>query len=244
VPHGKVALGKLAGATVHGARILEIEGNFDAALRLVRELAERRPIALVNSVNPYRIEGQKTAAFELVRSLEGPPTAVLLPVGNAGNITAYWRGFTEYYKAGQIARRPRMIGVQAAGAAPLVHGQPVEDPQTLATAIRIGNPASWTGATTALQESEGSIHAVTDDDILAAYEFLATQEGLFAEPASVAPLAWLLKHGSSAGFTATDRVVCILTGHGLKDPDTALRSSGAATQVGGTLSALEAVLSA
>ncbi|HEY4001758.1 MAG TPA: threonine synthase, partial [Candidatus Xenobia bacterium] len=233
----------LAGATVHGARILAIEGNFDLALKMVRELSERHPIALVNSVNPYRIEGQKTAAFEVVQALKGrTPEMVVLPVGNAGNITAWWKGFTEYKAAGTITETPRMIGVQASGAAPLVRNQPVEDPQTLATAIRIGNPASWQGATTAVAESHGGFYAVTDEQILEAYRFLATREGLFAEPASCAPIAWLLGKDSRHVVKGGETIVCVLTGHGLKDPDTALRSAAAVQTIAATQEALDAVL--
>lgn len=224
VPEGRIAQGKLAQATVHGARIISIEGNFDAALRLVREVAKRYPIALVNSVNPYRIEGQKTAAFEIVDALGDAPDLLCIPVGNAGNITAYWRGFTEYYRLAKASRRPRMMGFQAAGAAPLVLGHPVADPQTVATAIRIGNPASWQGAVAARDESGGVIQAVTDDEILAAYRLLASEEGLFAEPASAAALAGLLKLARE-GYDLTDKtVVCVLTGSGLKDPATALEA--------------------
>jgi threonine synthase len=222
VPDGRIAQGKLAQATVHGAKIVAITGNFDDALRLVRIAAERYPIALVNSVNPDRIEGQKTAAFEIVDELGDAPDLLCIPVGNAGNITAYWRGFSEYYHLEKASRRPRMMGFQAAGAAPLVLGHPIEHPHTVATAIRIGNPASWQGAITARDESGGAIQAVSDEEILDAYRLLAQEEGLFAEPASVASLAGLCKLAREGYDLAGKTVVCVLTGSGLKDPQTAL----------------------
>lgn len=221
VPGGKVAAGKMAQAAAYGARIIEIDGNFDDALRAARVLTERHPVALVNSVNPHRIEGQKTAAYEICDVLGDAPEVLAIPVGNAGNITAYWRGFTECAERGLASRHPRMCGFQAAGAAPLVSGQPVANPQTIATAIRIGNPASWQTAIAARDESGGLIEAVTDDDILEAYRLLARREGLFVEPASAASVAGLLKLGR-AGRLRGGRAVAILTGHGLKDPDTAL----------------------
>jgi threonine synthase len=210
VPEGKIATGKLAQALMHGARVIALRGNFDEALRLVRELVERQPIALVNSVNEYRVEGQKTASFEVCDQLGEAPDALYIPVGNAGNITAYWRGFREYGVA------PLLHGFQASGAAPLVHGAPVEAPETVASAIRIGNPARWEEAMDAVTSSRGSIQAVTDDEILDAYSLLGAREGVFCEPASAASVAGLLKYGASG------RVVCVLTGHGLKDPQTAL----------------------
>jgi len=210
VPEGKIAAGKLAQALMHGARVIALRGNFDEALRLVRELTQRHPIALVNSVNPFRLEGQKTAAFELLEAL-GELDALCIPVGNAGNITAYWKGFRE------AGHAPRMLGFQAAGAAPLVHGAPVEKPETVASAIRIGNPARWEEAMAAMTESHGRIAAVTDEQILDAYRFLAAREGVFCEPASAASVAGLLEHGAGEAR----RVVCVLTGHGLKDPQTA-----------------------
>ena len=216
VPEGKIATGKLAQALMHGARVIALRGNFDEALRLVRELTQRHPIALVNSVNPYRIEGQKTAAFELVEDL-GSLDALCIPVGNAGNITAYWKGFQE------LGESPRMLGFQAAGAAPLVHGAPVEKPETVASAIRIGNPARWEEAMTAMTSSRGEVRAVTDDEILGAYRALAQREGVFCEPASAASVAGLLKYGADGA----SRVACVLTGHGLKDPQTALEQVGA-----------------
>jgi len=227
VPEGKIALGKLAQALIYGARVVAVNGNFDQALRLVREIAARHPITLVNSLNPHRIEGQKTAAFEVCDALGGPPDYLAIPVGNAGNITAYWKGFNEYYRCGRIASRPRMLGFQAAGAAPIVLGRPVEKPETVATAIRIGNPASWQGALAAVRESGGRIEAVTDEEILAAWRLLAEEEGLFVEPASAAGVAGILKLAGEGYFAGGGRVVCVLTGHGLKDPDTALKGAGA-----------------
>ncbi|GAC1317476.1 MAG: threonine synthase [Thermoleophilaceae bacterium] len=210
VPEGKIATGKLAQALVHGARVIALHGNFDEALALVRELVRRHPIALVNSVNEYRIEGQKTGAFEVCDQLGEAPDALAIPVGNAGNITSWWKGFREYEVA------PRLLGFQAEGAAPIVLGRRVDDPETIASAIRIGNPARWEGATDAITASRGAIEAVSDDEILDAYSFLATREGVFCEPASAASVAGILKHGVEG------RVVCVLTGHGLKDPATAL----------------------
>jgi threonine synthase len=210
VPEGKIATGKLAQALMHGARVIALRGNFDEALRLVRELVERHPISLVNSVNEFRVEGQKTAAFEVCDGLEGAPDALCIPVGNAGNITSWHRGFDEYGVA------PHLHGFQAEGAAPLVHGAPVEQPETVASAIRIGNPARWEEAMGAITSSRGLIRAVSDAEILHAYRVLAAEEGLFCEPASAASVAGLLKYG------AEGRVICVLTGHGLKDPTTAL----------------------
>ena len=218
IPDGHIALGKLAQALVHGAKVLQVRGNFDEALDIVRALGEREPVTVVNSINPYRIEGQKTGAFEVVDALGDAPDVHCIPVGNAGNITAYWRGYCEYRHAGRSTRLPRMLGFQAAGAAPIVEGHPVEHPETIATAIRIGNPASWYGATAAASESGGAITAVTDDEILAAYRLLASEESVFCEPASAASVAGLLKTGVEKGAT----VVCVLTGHGLKDPDRAI----------------------
>ncbi len=218
IPEGHIALGKLAQALVHGASVLQVRGNFDVALEIVRRLPERAPVVVVNSVNPYRIEGQKTGAFEIVDALGDAPDVHCIPVGNAGNITAYWRGYLEYKAAGRSTRLPRMLGFQAAGAAPIVAGHPIEHPETIATAIRIGNPASWYGATAAAAESGGAIDAVSDEEILAAYRFLASEESVFCEPASAASVAGLLKAGVAPG----SRVVCVLTGHGLKDPDLAI----------------------
>lgn len=222
VPDGNIARGKLAQSAVHGAEILAVDGNFDDALRLAREITTTHPIALVNSVNPFRIEGQKTAAFEIADALGDAPDVLALPVGNAGNITAYWRGFVEYQQMERTSRRPRMLGFQAAGAAPLVSGAPVARPQTVASAIRIGNPASWKTAITARDESGGSIDAVSDDEILEAYRRLARDEGIFCEPASAACVAGLLKKRRGGSEFSGQTVVCIITGNGLKDPETAL----------------------
>jgi threonine synthase len=216
VPEGKIATGKLAQALMHGARVIALRGNFDQALTLVRELASRHPIALVNSVNPFRLEGQKTASLEIAEDL-GDIDALAIPVGNAGNITAYWKGFVE---AGR--RRPRMLGFQAEGAAPIVRGEPVEHPETVASAIRIGNPARWEEAVDAMRASNGRIEAVSDEQIIEAYRFLAAQEGVFCEPASAAGVAGLFAHGTDGA----EKVVCVLTGHGLKDPQTALAHAG------------------
>jgi threonine synthase len=221
VPGGKVAAGKMAQASAFGSRIIEVDGNFDDALNAARELTKKYPVALVNSVNPNRIAGQKTAAFEICEALGEAPDMLAIPVGNAGNITAYWRGFGECAELGRSTIHPRMCGFQAAGAAPLVLGKPVAEPQTVATAIRIGNPATWTGATSARDESGGLIEAVTDDEILEAYRLLATKEGLFVEPASAASVAGLIKLARE-GRARGGRAVAILTGNGLKDPDTAL----------------------
>jgi len=218
-----IARGKLAQGVVHGAQIISVDGNFDAALRLAREVTERHPIALVNSVNPHRIEGQKTAAFEIADALGDAPDVLAIPVGNAGNITAYWRGFVEYHHAERTSLRPRMLGFQAAGAAPLVAGHPIEEPQTIASAIRIGNPASWKSAIEAREASGGAISAVTDDEIIGAYERLAAEEGIFCEPASAACVAGILKAAAGGERFGGQRVVCIITGAGLKDPETALR---------------------
>lgn len=222
VPAGKIALGKLAQALVHGARLLQVAGGFDDCLELARTLAEKYPVTLVNSVNPLRIEGQKTAAFEVCDALGEAPDIHCLPVGNAGNITAYWRGYEEYRTDGRTHRAPRMYGFQAAGAAPLVRGAPVANPTTIATAIRIGVPASGAAALLARDASGGLIHAVTDRAILAAYRLLARQEGIFVEPASAAAVAGLLQSAAAGLVPSGSRVVCTLTGHGLKDPEWAL----------------------
>lgn len=222
VPQGKIALGKLAQATAHGARILQLDGNFDQCLELARRAAEVHPIALVNSVNPARIEGQKTASFEICDELGRAPDVHVLPVGNAGNITAYWRGYVEYARDGVVEGTPRMFGVQAAGAAPLVSGARVEHPETIATAIRIGSPASWDGAVTAREESAGTITAVDDEAILDAYRLLAAREGVFVEPASAASVAGLLAHSREGTLPPGALLVATVTGHGLKDPGTAL----------------------
>lgn len=227
IPGGKIALGKLSQALIHGAKVISIQGNFDEALSLVRSICAEYPVALVNSVNSDRLQGQKTVAFEIVDALGDAPDYHAMPVGNAGNITAAWMGYSEYYQAGKASKRPKMLGFQAAGAAPLVYGEPVTHPETVATAIRIGNPASWKGAVAARDESGGLIEAVTDEEILDAYRLLPRLEGLFAEPASVAPIAGLRKLASQNFFTSPAKVVVTLTGHGLKDPDTAMQSAGA-----------------
>ena len=229
IPDGKIATGKLAQALVYGARVIALRGNFDTALELVRELAERHPIALVNSVNEFRLEGQKTASFELLEDLEGRIDGLCIPVGNAGNITAYWRGFVEAGVA------PRLFGFQAEGAAPLVHGRRVEEPETIASAIRIGNPARWEEALDAMTASRGQIRAVSDEEILGAYRYLAVSEGIFCEPASAASVAGLLKFGSEGAQV----IACVLTGHGLKDPDIALEQGGSVVPCEPSLRAIE-----
>jgi len=223
IPSGAIALGKLSQALIHGAVVLAVDGNFDDALKLVRDISDKYPITLVNSLNPYRIEGQKTASFEICDALGYAPDYQVLPVGNAGNITAYWKGYKEYKKAGKIKSLPKMLGFQAEGAAPIVRKHPVEKPETIATAIRIGNPASWKGAVAAADESGGLIDMVSDDQIIAAYKLLAQDEGVFAEPASAASIAGLLKLAKNKFFKKPGKVVCILTGHGLKDPDRAIK---------------------
>jgi len=222
IPNNKIALGKLAQAIVYGAEIIAIDGNFDDALNMVKKLSEQLPITLVNSINPYRIEGQKTAAFELCDQLDGTPDYLAIPIGNAGNITAYWKGFKEYKDKGVIDHLPVMLGFQAAGAAPLVEGKPIPNPETIATAIRIGNPASWKGAEAALRESGGCVNKVTDEEILEAYQLLASGEGVFAEPGSCASIAGMLKLAKQGYYRENTTIVCILTGNGLKDPDTAV----------------------
>jgi threonine synthase len=227
VPQGKIALGKLAQALVHGAKLLQVDGNFDDCLELARKLASEYPVALVNSVNPDRIEGQKTAAFEIVEALGDAPDVHCLPVGNAGNITAYWMGYREYHAAGRASRAPRMFGFQASGAAPIVRGEPVLRPNTIATAIRIGNPASWRLAEQARDASAGLIDSVTDRQILAAYRLLATREAVFGELASAAGVAGLLQARERGQLDAGSRVVCTITGNGLKDPDWAVSAAPA-----------------
>jgi threonine synthase len=226
LPNGKIALGKLAQALMYGATTISIEGNFDDALRIVRELGETGKVEVVNSVNPVRIEGQKTAAFEICDQLGDAPDFHFLPVGNAGNITAYWKGYREYHAAEKSDTLPRMFGWQAAGAAPIVDGAPVADPHTVATAIRIGNPASWQGATNAVQESNGHIGKVTDEEILAAYKLVARTEGIFVEPACAAPLAGLIKCVQAGQIPEGSLVTATMTGHGLKDPDNAIKTAG------------------
>ncbi|XUW99368.1 MAG: threonine synthase [Dehalogenimonas sp.] len=243
IPKGKIALGKLAQAMVYGAKIIMVDGNFDDALRLVRELTEKQPVALVNSVNPNRIEGQKTAAFEICDVLGKAPELLLLPVGNAGNITAYWKGFKEYHTAGITKGLPKMLGFQAAGAAPIVLGHPVDKPETIATAIRIGNPASWKQAVAARDESHGNIESVTDEEILEAYHIMAEKGGIFGEPASAASLAGVIKMGRM-GFDFSGRTtVCVVTGSGLKDADTAIKGfSGKFIEILAEIKALEKAL--
>ncbi|MCM8794768.1 MAG: threonine synthase [Candidatus Omnitrophica bacterium] len=219
IPKGAIALGKLAQALIHGAQVLAVNGSFDECLEIVRQVTQSYPIQLVNSINPYRLEGQKTGAFEVCDVLGRAPDVHAIPVGNAGNITAYWRGYNEYYRLGLINNLPKMFGFQAAGAAPLVRGRVVEKPETLATAIRIGNPASWEGAVAARDASGGLIDEVTDKEILQAYRLLAEEEGIFAEPASAASVAGLLKLGRKGYFRKGESVVSVLTGHGLKDPE-------------------------
>ncbi|GIJ00162.1 threonine synthase [Sediminihabitans luteus] len=225
VPEGKIAMGKLSQAIAHGARLLQVEGNFDDCLVAARKLAEAYPVELVNSVNPDRIEGQKTAAFEIVDALGDAPDIHVLPVGNAGNITAYWKGFTEYAADGTASRTPAMWGFQAAGAAPIVLGHPVTEPETIATAIRIGNPASWAQAEAARDESGGVIEAVTDEQILAAHRLLSAEVGVFVEPGSAASVAGLLSRAERGLVPAGARITVTVTGHGLKDPQWALRTA-------------------
>lgn len=249
LPQGHIAAGKLLQAQMAGARVVAVDGNFDAALAAVRELTDssstgsrRRPVVLVNSINPHRIAGQKTAAFEVCEDLGGAPDYLAIPVGNAGNITAYWQGFSEYRDAGLIETRPQMLGFQAAGAAPLVNGQPLDEPETVASAIRIGRPASAVGALSARDESGGVIEAVTDDEILAAYRDLARHEGIFCEPASAAALAGVRKLAAAGRMDPGGTIVCVLTGHGLKDPDTALANVEPPLSSGATAEDLRTVL--
>ena len=232
VPQGKIAMGKLAQAVMHGAKIIQVDGNFDDCLELARKTTADFPtVGLMNSVNPVRIEGQKTAAFEIVDALGTAPDVHSLPVGNAGNIIAYWRGYTEYHRDGLSDRLPRMLGTQAAGAAPLVLGEPVKEPETIATAIRIGSPASWGPAVEAQQQSHGRFVAATDDEILAAYHLVARSEGVFVEPASAASIAGLLKSVEDGWVTKGSTVVCTVTGNGQKDPDTALKGMPAVSAI-------------
>ena len=235
LPAGEVALGKLSQALIHGAKVLAVDGNFDDALRLVREICDRCPITLVNSVNPYRIEGQKTASFEIVDTLGDAPDFHAIPVGNAGNITAYWKGYKEYLKNGKSTRLPRMIGFQAAGSAPIVDGHPIAEPRTLATAIRIGNPASWKSAEAARDESGGLIEKVTDDEIMQAYRMLAALEGVFCEPASAASVAGIRKLAARGFFTQPATIAATLTGHGLKDPDRVIKKVEPPVKVAATI---------
>jgi threonine synthase len=241
VPKGKVALGKMAATLVHGAKMLEVDGNFDASLDVARDLADRYPVTLVNSVNPFRLEGQKTAAFEVCDALGRAPDIHCVPVGNAGNISSHWMGYTDYLRDGVIAEPPQLFGFQAAGAAPIVRGAPVADPQTIATAIRIGNPASWEKATAAATASEGAIEAVTDRQILAAYRRVA-REGLFVEPASAASVAGMVQLHAEGRLPAGSTVVCILTGHGLKDTEWAIAGAAHPTTVAADAGAVAAEL--
>ena len=235
VPEGKIAIGKLAQALMHGARVIALEGNFDQALEIVREIAQKHPVELVNSVNPYRIEGQKTAAFETCDELGEAPAALAIPVGNAGNVTSWWAGFQEY------GASPVLYGFQAAGAAPLVEGHPIENPETVASAIRIGNPARWEEAMNAFTASRGRVASDTDEQILEAYHWVASSEGVFCEPASAASVAGLLAHGLPVadGVEKPESVVCVLTGHGLKDPDSAIGKAPAVTGCKAEVSAVE-----
>ena len=239
IPEGKIALGKLAQALVHGAHVLQVKGNFDEALSIVKALVEKKPITLVNSINPFRLEGQKSAAFEVCDQLGFAPDYHALPVGNAGNITAYWKGYKEYNNAKRISSLPVMLGFQAAGAAPIVLGRPVENPETVATAIRIGNPASWKSAVAARDESGGKIDAVTDEEILNAYKLIASTEGIFCEPASAASFAGVVKLCKENYFRPGVSVVCTLTGSGLKDPDTVFRVAEEPLKVKADIKAVE-----
>ena len=239
IPEGNISLGKLSQAMIHGAKVIEIAGNFDAALKMVREAARHYPVTLVNSVNPFRIEGQKTAAFEICDNLGAPPHYHFLPVGNAGNITAYWKGYQEYHEIGRIASVPKMMGFQAAGAAPIVLGRVIEHPETVATAIKIGNPASWQSAVAARDESGGAIESATDDEIISAYKLLADSEGILAEPASAISIAGVIKKQKQKIFRKGDVVVCTLTGHGLKDPDVAIRQSAKPMRIAADLKLLK-----
>jgi threonine synthase len=239
IPDGKIALGKLAQALIHGAQVLQISGNFDEALEMVRVLSDKHPLTLVNSLNPFRIEGQKTAAFEICDALDASPDIHFLPVGNAGNITAYWKGYKEYHSLGRVARLPKIYGIQAEGAAPFLVGKPIPNPETIATAIRIGNPASWEGAVLAKEASGGKFWAVSDEEIVEAYKAVAKTEGVFCEPASAASVAGLMKVLRLREMPAAQTVVCTLTGHGLKDPDTACRVSAAPVKLEAKLSVVE-----
>jgi len=244
IPEGNIALGKLAQALMYGAKVVAIEGNFDDALEIVREITKKHPITLVNSINPYRLEGQKTAAFEVCDQLGGiAPDYLAIPVGNAGNISAYWMGFKQYKEKGKINSLPKMVGFEAEGCAAIVYGKVVENPQTIATAIKIGNPASWKLAENAAQESGGAIDFVTDEEIMSAYKLLAATEGIFAEPASAASLAGVIKMNKQGKLNKGEKVVCVLTGHGLKDPDNAIKISDKPVSVPATVQAIEDLLS-
>jgi threonine synthase len=242
IPGGKIALGKLAQAIVHGAKIIAVDGNFDRALDIVRRLTENHPVTLVNSLNPNRIEGQKTAAFEIIDVLGNAPDYLFLPVGNAGNITAYWKGFKEYYAAGKSSRKPKMYGFQAEGAAPIVRGHAIEKPETVATAIRIGNPASWQKAVAARDESGGIIDMVSDEEILAAQRIMASEAGVFGEPASAAPLAGLIKLANREKKFPDKVIVSVVTGSGLKDTETALKQAPQILELPADIKAVEKAL--
>ncbi|MEO5657497.1 MAG: threonine synthase [Nitrospiria bacterium] len=242
IPEGKIAMGKLAQAMIHRARVIQVEGNFDEALTIVKAVAERYPVTLVNSINPFRLEGQKTAAFEVCDQLGRAPDIHVLPVGNAGNITAYWRGYRQYHEAGKTASLPRMVGFQAAGAAPIVLGHVVDKPRTIATAIRIGNPASWKAAVEAAEQSKGEINLVTDEEIVEAYRLIAGLEGVFCEPASAASVAGVIKLNKAAYFQGGETIVCTLTGHGLKDADIAMSVSQKPTTIKASLEDVVKVL--
>jgi len=242
VPGGNIAQGKMAQAIIYGAKIVALSGNFDAALDIVRTLVEKHPITLVNSVNPYRIEGQKTAAFEIIDTLGEAPDYLFIPVGNAGNITAYWKGFVEYHQAGKSKILPKMMGFQAEGASPIVQGHPIKEPKTIATAIRIGNPASWKKAEAARDQSGGAIDSVTDDEIMVAHKLMATKGGIFGEPASAAPLAGLLKLNRKGADFSGKRIVCVVTGNGLKDPDVVLKNAAPFLNLPAESSAVENAL--
>jgi threonine synthase len=243
IPAGHIALGKLAQAIIFGAKIISLKGNFDQALSMVRDITSKHPISLVNSVNPDRIEGQKTASFEIIDMLGEAPDYLCIPVGNAGNITAYWKGFKEYYDIGKAKKKPQMMGFQAEGAAPIVRGYPIENPETIASAIRIGNPASWQKAVAARDESGGKIDMVSDDEILAAYHLIASKEGIFGEPASAASVAGLIKMAKQGVKLSDKRVVCVITGNGLKDVDIALKDvSGAFVELPAEEKAVERAL--
>jgi threonine synthase len=239
IPGGKIALGKLAQAIVYGAKIIAVDGNFDKALEIVRSLSEKHPVTLVNSLNPNRIEGQKTAAFEIIDVLGDAPDYLFLPVGNAGNITAYWKGFKEYCEAGKATKKPKMYGFQAEGAAPIVRGYAIEKPETVATAIRIGNPASWQKAVAARDESGGIIDMVSDDEILAAQRIMAAEAGVFGEPASAASLAGLIKLTGKGQDFSDKVIVCVVTGSGLKDTETALKQTPSITELPADIKAVE-----
>jgi len=242
VPGGKIAMGKLAQAIVYGAKIVTIDGSFDSALKIVRQLSERHPVTLVNSVNPHRIEGQKTAAFEIIDFLGDAPDYLFLPVGNAGNITAYWKGFVEYYGMGKATKRPKMYGFQAEGAAPIVRGHAIEKPETVATAIRIGNPASWEKAVAARDASSGIIDMVSDAEILAAQKIMSSQAGVFGEPASATPLAGLIKLTNKGKDFSGKTIVCVVTGNGLKDTETALKNAPPFLELPDDIKAVEKAL--